>query len=704
MTKLTKGNQTFKWNDEAEASFQRLKNCFKQAPLLAHFDPKRKITMEADASGFALAVVLSQIHDDGHKHPVAFYSRKFIDVELNYGIGDQELLAIVEGFRHFRHFVEGALHKVTVITDHDNLKYFLTTKTLTRRQARWSERLSTIDFEIIHRPGKRNPADGPSRRADYKTGLQPAENNLRELLHSGVTIMEESRESTSAMLRDHDEVMAMESNSNHGLPMEKSLREQVIEAQRNRKSDDKASYYNDVIYIQGDKVWIPEEATELVRMIISQFHDTATAGHFGRDKTLASIKKYFRWKGMDNDVAEKVKTCPVCQITKPMRTLPNGELMPIPLPHRPWESISVDFITQLPTSKATPTHGETMEDTTIAFDAICVVVCRFSKRPVFIPCHTTMTAYQFAHLMIRHVFSKHGFPESIISDRDSLFTSYFWQAICDQLKIERRMSTAFHPQTDGQTERMNAVLEQYLRAYINYQQNDWADWLSLAEFAISATPSSTTKMTPFEACGEAIIPWSYHGLTKTNVQSADELAEKFEVLKQNLTDKAIDRQNTQARYYDAKHSKISFVEGQLVLLSTKNIKTNRPSKKLDNRWIGPFTIENKIGEQSYRLKLPKHYKIHPVFHVQVLKRYTRGDIVDPPPPEMVFNEEYGQRIEEHEVEEVLDSRIYRKKIQYLVHWRGWPSSENAWESARNLTNAQRLVDHFHRKHPGKPRP
>ena len=197
LTNLLKGSQSgrktgpFEFGADAKLAFERLKATFTQAPLLRHFNPEKPIRLETDASGFAIAGILSQPGEEpdssqkqAHWHPVAFWSRKMIPAERNYETHDAELLAVVMCFKHWRHYLEGSRFPIVVITDHNNLRYFMTTKELTRRQARWAERLSAFDFEIVHRAGKVNPADGPSRRPDYEPGDNKEEDILLPTLQN----------------------------------------------------------------------------------------------------------------------------------------------------------------------------------------------------------------------------------------------------------------------------------------------------------------------------------------------------------------------------------------------------------------------------------------------------------------------------------------------------------------------------------------
>ena len=188
---------------------------------------------------------------------------------------------------------------------------------------------------------------------------------------------------------------------------------------------------------------------------------------------------------MRQEIYDYVDRCDTCQRNKSPRHKPFGLLQPLPVPTRPWSSLSMDFIVKLPKSKG--------------FDSVFVVVCRFTKQAHFIPCKESMSSSDLADLYINNIFKLHGLPDDIESDRGTVFRSKFWLSLLESLKIKSKLSTAFHPQTDGQTERVNQSIEQYLRCYTNFSQDDWSRLLPHAEFAYNNTMSSTTKVSPFFA-------------------------------------------------------------------------------------------------------------------------------------------------------------------------------------------------------------
>ena len=438
----------------------------------------------------------------------------------------------------------------------------------------------------------------------------------------------------------------------------------------------------------ADRLFVPD--TDNLRLLITQsHHDHALAGHPGIKKTIQQIKRRFNWPGLDKFVTDFVKSCPDCRRAKAIRHKPFGPLRFLPIPERPWSSLSMDFIEGLP-----PSDGH---------DSILVVVDRLTKMSIFIPTHKTLTSPQLARLFIQHVFAKHGVPIDIVSDRGRHFISRFWADLCSALGIQSNLSTAYHPETDGQTERVNQILEQYLRIYINYQQDDWVDLLPIAEFAYNNTPHTATSVSPFFA-NKGFHPNLSIDLANLSSHSAQEVASDLNDLHTYLqTQLASTIERYRADTAERRLPIPDFNVGDLVWLDARNIKTRRPMKKLDHKRLGPFPITEIVSTHARRLGLPLKLKtIHNVFHVSLLEPHHANPFPareTAPPPPIEIDEEL-----EWEVEEILDSRLNRRRrrFEYLVQWSGY--HDPTWESADKLSNAQQAIVDFHRRYPHKPRP
>jgi hypothetical protein len=325
---------------------------------------------------------------------------------------------------------------------------------LSRKQARWVEALQGYRLQWNYKPGVANIADPLSRNPVLLFSLSPR----REY-----TVMRESQDFLT-QVRSGYEVD----------PWFSQARAERIRRQFTGR---------DGLYYMGDKLVIPD-AHALRTACIAECHDTPYSGHVGRTKTLHNVKRYFWWPGLTADVAAYVATCDSCQRVQSRNRNAAGLLQPLPVPHDTWQSVSVDFVMSLPPSSE-------------GYTAVAVFVDRLSKMVRLAPCHDTVTAEQCADLFVNTVFRSHGVPKQLVSDRDTRFTSEFWAALTERLGVTRAMSSAFHPQTDGQTERVNRVMEDMLRHFIDPAQAGWARLLPLVEFAINDSWHESVQAVPF---------------------------------------------------------------------------------------------------------------------------------------------------------------------------------------------------------------
>jgi len=356
----------------------------------------------------------------------------------------------------------------------------------------------------------------------------------------------------------------------------------------------------------------------------------------------------------------------------------------------------MDFIEQLPSSTG--------------FTAILVVVDRLSKQAIFIPTHDTITSLELAKLFLLHVFSKHSVPAHITSDRGTEFVSHFFRSLGKALDMHLHFTSGYHPEGDGQTERSNQILKQYLRIYCNYQQDNWVDLLPLAEFAYNNAPSASTRVSLFFAnkgYHPNISVYPEHDMTSAR---ACDYAVDLQSLHQYLREEMA---NAQLRYQglaDAKRTLApDFKVGDQVYVKAKYFQSTQPSKKLSEKNLGPYSIIVQVGSLSFTLHLPDSMRaVHPVFHVSQLELAIPNTIPDriqpPPPPGEVDGEP------EFEISEILDSKVDRQcrtcKLLYLVHWSGYKGTdkETSWLLATELGNATELLEDYHVRYPDKPGP
>jgi hypothetical protein len=412
------------------------------------------------------------------------------------------------------------------------------------------------------------------------------------------------------------------------------------------------------------------------------------------------LKRHYYWPGCAADVKRFVRNCRPCQRTKAPRDKPNGLLVPLPIPRQRWQDIGMDFITGLPDSGG--------------YNAICTIIDRLTKERHYVPCHWGdggTSTEETVWIMLWNVFRLHGLPDSITSDRGSQFVSTMWKALCERLRIQANLSTAYHPETDGQSERANQDVKRGLRTYCNYMQDDWAKWLPMVEFSDNNNTSSATSISPFYL-NKGFHPRMSFGPNTATYEStrerllalkADDIAKRMEELLSFGRAQLTEAQAKMKNQADQHRKDVSYEVGQSVWVSSKHIKTARPSETLEDKMLGPYKIIAKIGA-SYRLELPVTMKRTNVFHPSMLRPCAEDPLPGqriPPPNPVTVNDQ-----EEWVVDDILASRreSRTKRLQYKVKWQGYDRDEE-WYYVDNgeFEGAKEVVNEFHKRHPNMPR-
>lgn len=744
-------------------AFEALKRCFTTAPVLQHFDPDKETWIETDASDFVVAAVLSQKDTEGILRPVAFLSQKLTPQECNYEIYDKELLAIVRAFEDWEPELSGVNDPIKVLSDHKNLEYFMTSKRLNRRQVRWAEFLSEFNFKIQYRPGKQGTKpDALTRRSqDLPKGVDDARNqyqvqtvlkehNLGHGVRHAVSLArmlltnEVSISHLTTMLYAMDEEEQPEDIA--ASPFDPSelisdLREIAINddayqriAEAIRKSESRlprdlitkqgfriqlgSCELRDNLVLVNNRLLVPND-TDLRCRILKAYHESSVGGHAGRTTTYSRVHAQFYWPNMSSDVATYCRACVHCKRCKHYREGKHGLLRPLPVPDQYWSDISVDFITPLPDCTV---HATT-------YKHVMVVVDRLSKRRRFIPL-PSLEVRDVVTAFLQYIWSQEGYPRSIVSDRGSQFVNHFWQRLCQRIGTKPKLSTAFHPETDGQTEIANQLLKQYLRTYINYEQDNWVELLPLAEFEANSAVNESTGLTPFVATKgyaprsglEPERPWEDQRLpantpsARSNIQAADRFAKQINANREWLGQQL---QLSQALYAEqANRNRMPapmLRVGDRVMLDRRFISTKRPSSSLDYKNLGPFRVKRVIKDSAYELDLPDSMRsIYPVFHAWLLhplssESYPGQEQERPGPIEIDGEDEWTATA-------VADSRLNRRKLdpvtgergllEYKVLYEGHDDYNQApnWQPFRDLEHMPYLVADFHHAYPTKPGP
>src|SRR5215469_6394837 len=517
LTRLT-GNAEWEWTAAEEQAFQDLINRVTEDVVLLIPRDDCPFRIEADSSDYANGAVLSQLVD-GKWRPVAFRSRALTEVERNYEIYDKEMMAIMDSLDDWRQYLLGATHTVEVFTDHLTLQYFRKPQKLNRRQARWATELGEYDIHLIYKPGKSmGKADVLSRMSGLETGENDNANQI--LLKPEVFL------SALNLEAPEDEIIQKIRKRYH-------QREQVV---RTALETQKADWTEqDKVISWQDRIYVPKDNT-LRSQIITLHHDTKLAGHPGRYKTLELITRTYWWPGVSRDVRKYVDGCERCQATKTHRHKPIGLLHPHSVPSEPWEVVGMDMIGELPEAGG--------------YNAIAVFVDHFTKRLRLVPSHTTCTSEGMARIYRDRIFSIHGLMRKAVHDRGPQYHSRFMKELYRLLGVEANYTTAYHPRTNGQTERLNQEIEVYLRLFINYHQNDWHEWLPLMEFVYNDREHSATKVSPFYADnGRHPYKGTSAKLTSSN-PSAQEFANNMKRIREEVSAALTKAAGEMKRQYD----------------------------------------------------------------------------------------------------------------------------------------------------------
>lgn len=681
---LTRKNTIFVWDQECESAFQAIKEKFTEHAVLATFNPELETRLEPDSSGWAVGGTLAQQDPVSEIwRPVAFFSAKHLPAECNYDIHDKELLAIIKCVKEWNSELRGLKKPFTILTDHKNLEPFASKKVLSERQIRWMEILTPLNFTLKHRPGKASVVpDALSRREqDMPKDANDSRVVMREqtLLPAKLWIKQMNVSDLTCPFHDDPELTKLWSEAlTSGKIIDEYLRAYLSVRNDDRQfppdlnlrmSTSECNISSNGFLQYRERIWLPN-FEPLTTTIIQKIHDSFLSGHPGRDATIALIARRFFWPGCNQDVRRFVKNCDTCGRSTIWRDKKKGLLKPLPIPSQVWQEISMDFITGLPPSGP--------EKCTV----LLVITDRLSKGVVLLPIAPKLfDAEGLAKIFFQHYLPHHWIPRAIVSDRGSQFVNGFWKVVCDKLKINQRLSTAYHPETDGSTERANQEVETYLRTFVAYEQDDWTQWIPLAQISINNKPATSTQISPFFMCHgynaeEITIDAQEKFPVKTPASRGQQVVEKLKEAHEFAQMSMAVAQQAQEKYANEKRdATISYHVGDKVWLNLKNIKSDRPCKKLD--WIhGKYTITRTFPNSPHFYELDTPKGIHNRFHTSLLRQAN----ADPLPTQKTDDIQPQGLISssgdiEFGIDEILNVRWKKigrgKRQEVLVKWTGF---------------------------------
>lgn len=671
LTLLLRTENTFDMKNEQLQAFRALKHLLSHAPVLTIPDMNRPFVVSTDASKFAIGAVISQDKGNGLQ-PVAYMSQKLSPSATNWMVHTQELFAVVQALKQWRHYLLGTKEPFIIETDHRSLEYIQSQPHIAPMEVRWIEYLQQFNFTMKYREGKTNiVADSLSRRVDH--------------------LPMEKETYTVQALNDQNEIQPIRYDLDQ---LKTSYHTDEFTRTRIMHPDQYSDCYvqDGLLYDRQNRLIIPNDRVLKTR-ILYELHDSKLAGHMGITKTEELVTRQFWWQGIHQDITAYVNDCVVCQLSKDSQLPQAGLLQPIPIPEHRWEVVTMDFIPSLP-------------KTPRGYDGILLVVDKLTKMTHLMASSQGINndAVGTARLFFDGVVRLHGIPLSIISDRDTRFRSHFWTSLWQLTGTRLRPSTAHHPQTDGQSEIMVKQLKRYLRSYLQEHRDEWDQHLTAAEIAINNSVQASTGYTPFflESGRHPHLPLNtaMRDAGLCNIPAAARTIEQFhediEKAKQHLRR----AQQSQKEFADMRRVHVQYQVGDRVFLRLPQ--SDRQRSSITNKYVGPLDVIGVPSPVTVKLALPQntHQSTHDTFHVDRIKKYQ------PAEPELFPNRVQNLRpdpdiidgVEMYEVEDILAERRVRKRgrisLQYLVKWKGYSSAEASWEYAISLRRAAEVVRRY----------
>jgi hypothetical protein len=658
------------WTPEHQTAFTAIKSLVVSAECLTTIDHEcpgdNKIFVTCDASDWRTGATLSFGQTWETARPVAFDSMQLKPAEKNYPVHEKELLAIIRALKKWRSDLLGT--HFYVYTDHRTLENFDTQKDLSRRQLRWQEFMSQYDLTITYIRGEDNCV------ADALSRLPP--NCFPEEMPPLVVV--DSVNAVLTICSDREILNKIKA----GYLEDEFCKRVASTAMKGWQQ------INGLWYI-GDRLLIPR-VTDIRENLFRLAHDTL--GHFGADKSYASLRDAYYWPNMRRDLEQAyIPSCAECLRNKSPTTRPAGPLHPLPVPDRRGSSIAMDFVGPLVLDQG--------------YDCILSITDRIGSDVRIIPTNINITAEDLAVIFFDNWYCENGLPDDIVCDRDKIFVSCFWKALTKLSGVKLKMSTAYHPETDGSSERSNKTINQMLRYHVRRNQKGWVRALPRIRFQIMNTVNASTGFSGFQlhlGRSPRVMPQIVPNTLPLELQTAGDAAS--DIIKRLTDDVAEARDNllltkiTQAYHTSASRAPDPmYNKGDMVMLSTANRrheykkKGEKRSAKFFPRWDGPYRIIDSHPEAStYTLDIRTN--AYPVYHTAQLKKHHANDnnlfpsrqLAHPGP--IVTSEGF----EEYSVEEIIDSRRRGRGYQFLVRWLGYGPEHDEWIASAELNDCEAL--------------
>lgn len=589
---LLKGNSKFCWGDDQEEAFDDLKRALISDPVLGLYDENCPTEIHTDASGYGIGAVLVQVQK-GEEKVIAYASRSLTKAEKNYSTTERECLAVIWAVNKFRPYLFGK--SFTIVTDHHSLCWLAGLKDPSGKLARWALRLQEHDISIVYKSGlKHKDADSLSRN--------PVEN---EISSSGIISIVTQLDLAAEQLKDPKIAQMI-----HG---ERKTEEGINSPHKSYQ------LINGILYKKNfdpcGNQWLPIIPKHLRSDVLEHFHDEPTAGHLGFLKTYDRIRKRFHWPGLYRSVRQYVTHCRECQRRKSVPQKPPGRLVSIPPAESAFQRVGIDLLGRFPKSR----HGNKW-----------IIVCTdYLTRYAVTRALPNAGAPEVAKFLLEGIILTHGAPRVLISDRGQVFQSKTISELNRQCNIAHRMTTAYHPQTNGLTERFNKTLTDMLAIYVDLEQKNWDEVLPFVTFAYNTARQNTTDFSPFfllhgreaETTLDTMFPCVD---SKEENDYVGDLITKAEEARQLARIRTLKAQAKDSHRYDSRHRMVTYKPGDLVWVFIPVRKVGL-SEKLLKRYFGPYKILQRLSDVTYEVEDfdpdSRRRKSKEVVHVLRMKPY-----------------------------------------------------------------------------------
>ncbi|KEP45716.1 putative Transposon Tf2-1 polyprotein [Rhizoctonia solani 123E] len=674
--KLLRKSTTWTWGDAEQKAFNLAKQALASAPVMAYPIIGKPFRLYTDVYDVTRGDIWDKTDFEETivhvERVIAYWSRILKEAERNYSPTEREALALKEVLVKFQVYLEGS--EFIAITDHAALTWSRTYNNVNRRLMTWGLVFSAYPgMHIVHRAGRVHDNADPVSRLRRPIGHQTSTSFSISISISPIEVKKFME--------------AYEEDLHFGKITE------ALRSPHNPLNPPYAQYQignNGLIYFidsqEKHRLCVPKA---LQLEIIKENHDDLNQGaHAGQTSSI------YYWPKMANTIQQYVYSCDICQKAGHRRHGLRGFLQPIPIPQQPFEVLTMDFIMDLPPSDA--------------YNAILVIIDKLTKYAHFIPCTTQINEEETAKLFHDHIWCHYGLPRQIITDRDSRWTGAFWEHLVSMLGIKRALTTAYHPQADGQTEIMNQTAEIAIRAFTNPAKDDWVKILSGFAYSYNTSTHTSTNQTP------AFLLRGFQPLTTSDLlaqtserihrpaqesQSAEDFKNSMDTSIELAKDALRVAQAHQQKYYNENRSFVEFEPGDLVLINPHSLRLLKRKQgkgdKLNMRYEGPFEVLEKVSSVAYRIRLPGSYRIHPVINIAHLESYKAS----PPefgerPVKHIPRQDFEQ-MPEYEIEKIVEERFVKRgnkrTKQYLVRWLGYGLDEDRWKTEKELKNAPEIL-------------